>query len=113
MSDTIENAMPWIGPQEDSSRDAAETTSGGTQPTRWVVVADNLNPGEAIVIKGRLESENIPVIVQQEALGAFMGLTVGALGSAKILTPETLAERAIAILEDTFEPDEEPFEEED
>jgi hypothetical protein len=35
-----------------------------------------------------------------------MGLTVGPLGSAKILVPEPLAERAQAILAETFEVDE-------
>jgi hypothetical protein len=72
-----------------------------------VKVGVNLNPGEAMVIKGRLESEEIPTVVQQEALGSFLGLTVGALGSAHVLVPEPLVDRALAILAETFDVDEE------
>jgi hypothetical protein len=70
------------------------------------VVAANLNPGEAMIIKSRLESEKIPTLVQQEAVGSILGLTVGPLGSAKVLAPEPLAERALSILADTFEHEE-------
>ena len=64
------------------------------------------NPGEATVIKARLESEGIPAVLQQEAMGSvLMGLTVGPLGSAKILVPEPMAERALAIMAETFEED--------
>lgn len=45
-------------------------------------------------------------MVQQEAIGSVMGLTVGPLGSAKVLVPEPLVERALAILAETFEVDE-------
>jgi len=89
MGDIVENSVPW--PIEDADRGetgASETTSGGTQETKWVTIGTNLNPGEAVVIKGRLESEEIPVVVQQEAIGSFIGLTVGSLGSAKVLVPE-------------------------
>ena len=107
MGETVGNTMPW--PIEDAGRDEAdtsETTPGGTQETKWVTIGENLNPGEAVVIKGRLESEEIPVLVQQEAIGSFIGLTVGPLGSAKVLVPEPLADRALAILEETYDPDE-------
>jgi hypothetical protein len=60
-----------------------------------------------MVIKGRLESEGIPALVQQEAVGTVLGLTVGPLGSAKVLVPESLAEQALAILAETYETDEE------
>ena len=109
MADTIDNAMPWLGEMSDKNKDKAKTsatTSGGSHETRWVVIRASLNPGEATVIKGRLESEEIPAVIQQEAIGSFMGLTVGPLGSAKILVPEPLAERAEAILAETFEVDE-------
>ena len=107
MGDAVGNTIPW--PIEDAGREEAgpsETTPGGAQETKWVEIGVNLNPGEAVVIKGRLESEEIPVVVQQEAIGSFIGLTVGALGSAKVLVPEPLAERALAILAETYDPDE-------
>jgi hypothetical protein len=101
------DALPL--PQTDSNEPAAvaETSSGGVEGTRWVVVAANLNPGEALIIRGRLESESIPAMVQQEAIGAVLGLTVGPLGSARVLVPEPLAEQAMAILAVTFEVEEE------
>jgi hypothetical protein len=106
MGEAVGNTIPW--PIEGRGREeagASETTPGGTQETKWVTIGKNLNPGEAVVIKGRLESEDIPVVVQQEAFGSFIGLTVGPLGSAKVLVPEPLAERALAILADTYEVD--------
>ena len=112
MVDTIGDTMPWLhsklgkGPAK-----TAETTPGGKKNAPMVVVVKNVNPGEAAVIKARLESENIPTIVQQEAMGSVLGLTVGPLGSAKILVPEPLAEKALAILAETFD-DDEPWEEE-
>jgi hypothetical protein len=108
MADTTGNTLSWFGRAKPAQAQAAETSSGGTRPTRWVVVAENLNPGEAVVIKGRLESEDIPAVVQQEAFGAFIGLTVGALGSAKVSVPEPLADRALAILAETFEAGDDP-----
>ena len=107
MGETVGNSIPW--PIEDAGREGAgtsETTSGGTQETKWVTIGASLNPGEAVVIKSRLESEEIPVVVQQEAIGSFIGLTVGRLGSAKVLVPESLAERALAILAETYDPGE-------
>lgn len=103
MASVIGRLLPWF----QKSRTVAKTAPGRTEATPWIVIAANLNPGEAIVIKGRLESENIPVIMQQEALGSVLGLTVGPLGSAKLLVPEPLADRALALLADTFEEAEE------
>jgi hypothetical protein len=103
MATVIGRLLPWF----QKKRTAVETTSGRTEATPWIVIAANLNPGEALVIKGRLESENIPVLMQQEALGSVLGLTVGPLGSAKLLVPEPLADRALTLLADTFEEEEE------
>jgi hypothetical protein len=103
MAGTVEDALPWYHPGSHESENASETTPGGTESVRWVVIAVNVNPGEAVIIKGRLQSEDIPAVVQQEALGSVLGLTVGPLGSAKVLVPEPLAERALTILSETFE----------
>jgi hypothetical protein len=104
----IENALPWAYHDDDDDEElsAGETTPGGREPARWVAVGVNFNPAEAAIIKGRLESEDIPAIVQQEAVGVVFGLTVGPLGAAKVLVPESLAERALAILAETYEVDE-------
>jgi hypothetical protein len=106
MAGTVEDALPWYHPGSSESETASETTPSGTESVRWVVIAVNVNPGEAVIIKGRLESEDIPAVVQQEALGSVLGLTVGPLGSAKVLVPEPLAEQALTILSETFEANE-------
>lgn len=106
MADTMTDSLPWFESEPRRESAASEATPGGKEQTRWVAVVVNVGPGEAAIIKGRLESEDIPAIVQQEALGTVLGLTVGPLGSANVLVPEPLAEQALAILAETFETDE-------
>ena len=55
---------------------------------------------EANVIKSRLESEGIPVLLQYESLGVVFGLTVDGLGQVKVMVPEPLEAKARAILAD-------------
>lgn len=109
MVDAIRNIFSWLGRGQGRGAAAttSETTSGGPHLTRWAPIGVNLNPGEALVIKGRLTSEDIPAIVQQEAFGSFIGLTVGPMGSAQVLVPEPLAERALSIVAETFDGPEE------
>jgi hypothetical protein len=106
MTGTINDALPWSGQYQKDTERSAETTPGGSSSVPWIVVANNLSPWEAEVIKGRLNSEDIPAIIQQEALGSVLGLTVGPLGSAKVLVPEPLSDKALGILAETFEADE-------
>jgi len=53
---------------------------------------------EAQIIKGRLESEGIPVLLSYESAGLVYGLTVDGLGEVKIIVPGHLAEEAKEIL---------------
>jgi hypothetical protein len=53
---------------------------------------------EAHIIKGRLESEGIPVLLSYESAGLVYGLTIDGLGEVKIMVPEHLAEEAKEIL---------------
>jgi hypothetical protein len=53
---------------------------------------------EAQIIKGRLESEGIPVLLSYESAGLVYGLTVDGLGEVKIMVPQRLAEDAKEIL---------------
>ncbi|MCB0168940.1 MAG: DUF2007 domain-containing protein [Anaerolineae bacterium] len=105
MTGLLGNILPWPNAKRQEKAGTADTTKGGSEFTTWVTIAENLNPGEAIVIKGRLESEAIPVVLQQEAVGSVLGLTVGPLGSAKISVPEPLADRALSLLAETFDTD--------
>ena len=54
---------------------------------------------EAQIIKGRLESEGIPVLLSYESLGVVYGLTVDGIGEVRIMVPKPLAEQAKEILE--------------
>ena len=53
---------------------------------------------EAQIIKGRLESEGIPVLLSYESAGLVYGLTIDGLGEVKIMVPEHLAKEASSIL---------------
>jgi molybdenum cofactor synthesis domain-containing protein len=62
---------------------------------------------EANVVKSRLESEGIPVVLQYESLGVVFGMTVDGLGEVKVMVPEHLEQEARAILEAVEESEEE------
>lgn len=51
---------------------------------------------QAHVIKGKLETEGIPVLLQYES--QIFGLTVDGMGAVRIMVPEPLAERAREII---------------
>jgi len=53
---------------------------------------------EAHVIKGRLESEGIPVLLSYESAGLVYGITVDGLGEVKVMVPKHLSEEAKEIL---------------
>jgi hypothetical protein len=53
---------------------------------------------EAQIIKGRLESEGIPVLLSYESAGLVYGLTVDGLGEVRIMVLGHLAEEAKEIL---------------
>ncbi len=53
---------------------------------------------EAQIIKGRLESEGIPVVLSYESASLVYGLTVDGLGEVKIMVPEHLVIEAREIL---------------
>ena len=51
---------------------------------------------QAHIIKGKLESEGIPALLQYES--EILGITVNGLGAVRIMVPENLAERAKEII---------------
>jgi len=53
---------------------------------------------EAQIIKGRLESEGIPVMLRYESVGLVYGLTIDGLGQVEIRVPSALAAEAKHIL---------------
>lgn len=54
---------------------------------------------EAQIIKGRLESEGIPVFLRYESAGLVYGLTINGLGQVEVQVPDSLAKDAQQILE--------------
>jgi hypothetical protein len=55
---------------------------------------------EAEIIKSKLESFNIPVLLHYEAAGRIFGITMDGLGKVKIMVPQTLLEEAKKVLAD-------------
>ena len=53
---------------------------------------------EAQIIKGRLESEGIPVLLSYESAGLVYGITIDGLGEVKIMVPRHLAAEAKEVL---------------
>ena len=58
------------------------------------------NQVEAQIIKGRLENEGIPVLLQYESAGIVYGITVDGLGQVKVQVPSSLAQNAKDILDE-------------
>ncbi len=77
---------------------AVTRTGKGRVPLPPVEIYRAANELEAQVIKGRLETEGIPVMLRYEAAGPVFGLSVGALAEVRVLVPAPLAERARQIL---------------
>jgi len=67
-------------------------------PREQLVTVRTAKYMEAQIIKGRLESEGIPVLLSYESVGLVYGLTVDGLGEVKIMVPKRLAEEAKEIL---------------
>jgi len=53
---------------------------------------------QAEIIKGRLESAGIPVMLDYESVGRVMGITVDGLGEVRILVPNERADEARELL---------------
>ena len=66
--------------------------------SKQLVTVRTANYMEAQIIKGRLESEGIPVLLSYESAGLVYGFTVDGLGEVKIMVPRDLADEAKEIL---------------
>lgn len=86
------------------------TTTGG-DPGRPVEVYRAINEMEAQVIKSFLESNGIPVMLKHEAISSVIGFSAGPLAEVSVLVPESLADRAIELLDSAEEEDEDEDEE--
>lgn len=77
-----------------------ERAGGPDRDTPYVTVYLAASLPEAHVIKGKLETEDIPVLLRYESGSTVFGLVGGALGSVEVQVPETLAERAWALVDE-------------
>ncbi len=50
------------------------------------------------VLKSKLETAEIPVMLQYESYGLVLGLTVDGMGQVRVMVPEELADEACAVL---------------
>ena len=69
-----------------------------SQEPKLVTVYTAQGQLEAQIIKTRLESEGIPVLLSYESLGIVCGLTIDGLGEVRVMVPEALAQEAREIL---------------
>ncbi len=53
---------------------------------------------EAEIIKSKLESFAIPVLLRYEAAGRIFGITMNGLGKVKVMVPRDLLEEAKKVL---------------
>lgn len=68
---------------------------GDDEPTEWVPVYWATGAEEAHVVRGVLEVEDVPAMIDFESRSAFGG---AALRGVKVLVPRPLEERALEIL---------------
>jgi hypothetical protein len=61
---------------------------------KFVTVYTANGEPEAHIIKGKLETEGIPVILKYESAGPVIGITVDGLGQIQVQVPEDMVEIA-------------------
>lgn len=79
----------------------------------WEIVAEISGEVQAELLRGLLEAQGIPVLLNQEGAGRAYGLNVGPLGVVQILTPTASAKEARRVLADYYAGVFETAEEED
>jgi hypothetical protein len=71
--------------------------------TKWEIVFTASGMILAKIVAGRLEAEGIATRFRYDVAGSIYGITVDGLGAVKIEVPEEEAERARAILRQSYE----------
>jgi hypothetical protein len=69
---------------------------------RWESAIDIFGELEAELIRGLLEAQGIPAILNQEGAGRAYGLGVGPLGMVQILVPQSALANARKVLDDYY-----------
>lgn len=84
--------------QGDDTRVESGSLSAGCADGAPVAVFETCFPLEAEVVRGFLETYDIPASIQQEAISRAYPLTVGDLADIRVLVPEALAPQALELL---------------
>ncbi len=72
-----------------------DAPAGGPQ---WIAVYITHNLQEAHIVVGKLQANNVPAMIHQEAGATALGITLGNLGEIKVLVSPDEYERAAALL---------------
>jgi hypothetical protein len=65
----------------------------------WIVLDEVSGMLQAEILRGLLESQEIPTVLSQEGAGRALGLTVGSMGNVQILVPAKDQDRARELLD--------------
>ena len=65
---------------------------------QWIAVFITNNLPEAHIVLGKLQANDVPAMLHQEAGAAALGITLGNLGEVKILVSPGDVERAEALI---------------
>lgn len=88
------------GERVDEAEGTRERAGGPGRKSPYVTVYVAASLPEAHVIKGKLELDDIPVLLRYESGGTVFGLVGGDLGSVEVQVPRPLVERAHVLLQD-------------
>jgi hypothetical protein len=73
---------------------------------KLITIYKAANQIEAELIKGLLESEDIPALLKYESLGQVYGLTIDGLGQVEVQVPLKYAQKAETLVNNMQEIDE-------
>ena len=79
---------------------------------KWEIVAVESGMVKADIVKGKLETEGIPVRLRYEAIGRVYGLTLNGLGAVEVCVPSEYREKAQEVLESIFQEEDIPWNQE-
>lgn len=102
MSATVKGWRRWLGEfliRSAHRVEAASLARGGGGGRAELAVVFTGNVTEAQVVRGLLESNDIPATVQAESIATVLGVVIGPLAEARVLVPAPLAEKAHLLLE--------------
>lgn len=68
----------------------------------WETIEEVYGDIQAELLRGLLEAQGIPVMLNQEGAGRAYGMTVGTLGLIQVCVPSNLAESGRRVVEDYY-----------